>query len=163
MIAFGEHRGRTAACLSRFCERRPFSALIASNDLSALGAMEVLRAAGRRIPEDVAVIGFDDILEARSQLPPLTTVRHPTFTLGYQAVMAILQALRGEKRVEENRRVPTRLVIRQSCGCRPDRRSTAAIPAVFSGDLDQAQSGGGLDGRNGDQRTRSEPQERSTP
>ena len=142
LIAFGEHRREDGRLAMEQILRSgaPFSALIASNDLSALGAMEVLRAAGRRIPEDVAVIGFDDILEARSQLPPLTTVRHPTFTLGYQAVMAILQALRGEKRVEENRRVPTRLVIRQSCGCRPDRRSTAAIPAVFSGDLDEARA-----------------------
>jgi len=122
LIAFGEHRredGRLA--MQQILEREvDFTAVIASNDLSALGAMEVLRAAGRRIPEDVAVIGFDDILEARSHLPPLTTVRHPTFSLGYQAMVSILQTIRGETPRAGNQRVATRLVIRQSCGCRPD-------------------------------------------
>ncbi|HTX92803.1 MAG TPA: substrate-binding domain-containing protein [Anaerolineales bacterium] len=132
LVAFGEHRredGRIA--MQAILEAgAPFSALIASNDLSGIGAMEVLRASGRRIPEDVAVIGFDDILEARSQLPILTTVRHPTFTLGYQAVLSVLDAIEGKGQTESGRRVPTRLVIRQSCGCRPE--NVAAAPPLPS-------------------------------
>src|SRR6202142_3846106 len=95
----------------------PFTAVIASNDLSALGAMEVLRDAGLRIPEDVAVIGFDDILEGRSQIPQLTTVRHPTFTLGYQAVLSMLESIQNKTVLMGNLRVETKLIIRQSCGC----------------------------------------------
>ena len=67
LIAFGEHRredGRLAM-QTILATGAPFTALLASNDLSGLGAMDVLRLSGRRIPEDVAVIGFDDILEAR--------------------------------------------------------------------------------------------------
>src|SRR6185503_9676938 len=78
---------------------------------------------GKRIPEDVAVVGFDDIAEARSQLPPLTTVRHPTFMLGYQALMAALASLQasdGRRSSDAHVRVATPLVVRQSCGCRPE-------------------------------------------
>src|SRR5262249_31093260 len=95
LIAFGEHwreDGRVAM-ETILATGAPFTALLCSNDLSGLGAIDILKAAGKRIPEDVAVIGFDDITEARSQLPPLTTVRHPTFTLGYQAVLAALDAI----------------------------------------------------------------------
>ena len=92
LIAFGEHRREDGSLAMQriLASGAPFTAVLASNDLSALGAMDALRAAGRRVPEDVAVIGFDDILEARSQLSPLTTVRHPTFMLGYQAVLSVL-------------------------------------------------------------------------
>ena len=81
LIAFGEHRREGgAAAMQRILDGgAPFSALIASNDLSALGAMQQLALAGRRVPDDVAVIGFDDILDARSLSPSLTTIRHPTF------------------------------------------------------------------------------------
>ncbi len=91
--------------------------------------MEVLRTAGKRIPEDVAVIGFDDILEARSQIPPLTTVRHPTFTLGHQALLSLLRMIRDGKTDDAGIRVPTQLVIRQSCGCRTE---TAPMPSFDS-------------------------------
>lgn len=140
LIAFGEHRregGRVA--MRRILETgAPFTALIASNDLSGLGAMDTLRDAGRRIPEDVAVIGFDDILEARSQLPPLTTIRHPTFTLGRQAALALLDAVRGKPTAGTNTRVKTQLVVRQSCGCRADNTPIASLaptPALEPGSI----------------------------
>jgi signal transduction histidine kinase/CheY-like chemotaxis protein len=122
LIAFGEHRredGRIAM-QQILASGAPFTAILASNDLSGLGAVDVLRASGRRIPEDVAVIGFDDILEARSQLPLLTTVRLPTFTLGFQAVLSLLEMVHGKGSNEINTRVATQLVIRHSCGCRPE-------------------------------------------
>jgi signal transduction histidine kinase/DNA-binding LacI/PurR family transcriptional regulator/CheY-like chemotaxis protein len=131
LIAFGEHRredGR-AAMRQILDTGAPFTALLASNDLSGLGAMEVLRDCGRRIPEDVAVVGFDDILEARSQIPPLTTVRHPTFTLGYRAAGSLLEQIRSGKAGGANLRVATQLIIRQSCGCRME---AAPAPPVDS-------------------------------
>jgi signal transduction histidine kinase/DNA-binding LacI/PurR family transcriptional regulator/DNA-binding response OmpR family regulator len=142
LIAFGEHRredGR-AAMQQILSSGAPFTAVLASNDLSALGAMEVLREAGRRIPDDVAVIGFDDILEARSHLPPLTTVRHPTFRLGYQTVLSLLDAIEGRRTGETHTRVPTRLVIRQSCGCRPESMPVTALLPEASADLETSQT-----------------------
>ncbi len=130
LIAFGEHRredGRRAM-EKILSSGAAFTSLLASNDLSALGAMEVLHEAGRRVPEDVAVVGFDDILEARSHLPPLTTVRHPTFRLGVQTVLSLLDAMEGRRMGEAQTRVPTRLVIRQSCGCRPETAPARALP-----------------------------------
>lgn len=142
LVAFGEHRredGRTAM-QQILSTGAPFTAVLASNDLSCLGAMEVLREAGRRIPEDVAVIGFDDILEARSHLPPLTTVRHPTFTLGYQAVLSLLDAIAGKRIGETHTRVPTQLVIRQSCGCRPESTPVTTLVPATPSDLETTQT-----------------------
>jgi len=120
LIAFGEHRrdGGAAAMQQILDAGAPFTALIASNDLSCLGAMQRLTAAGRRIPEDVAVIGFDDILDARSLSPSLTTVRHPTFHLGYQAVVTLLEYIDGKRSGTSRVIIPPRLIVRQSCGCR---------------------------------------------
>lgn len=123
LIAFGEHRRKSGAAAMRqiLANGAPFSAVMASNDLSCLGAIEALTTAGRRIPQEVAVIGFDDILDARSLSPSLTTIRHPTFSLGYQAVLTLLEQIRGQRHDREPVIVPPRLIIRQSCGCRPGR------------------------------------------
>ncbi|MEJ2653611.1 MAG: substrate-binding domain-containing protein [Gammaproteobacteria bacterium] len=142
LIAFGEHRredGRSAM-EQILATGAPFTAVLASNDLSCLGAMEVLYTAGRRIPDDVAVIGFDDILDARSHLPPLTTVRHPTFTLGYQAVLSLLDAIAGKRMGEISTRIPTQLVIRQSCGCRPESTPVATLVPSTSANLETTQA-----------------------
>jgi len=121
LVAFGEHRKDAGAAAMRqiLSSGAHFSAVIASNDLSCLGAIESLTAAGRRIPQDVAVIGFDDILDARSLSPSLTTIRHPTFSLGYQAVLTLMEHIRGQRSGSSRVVVPPRLIIRQSCGCRP--------------------------------------------
>ena len=70
-------------------------AIVAANDWMALGALEALRARGIRVPEDVAVVGFDDIDEARFATPPLTTVRQAPRQLGIEAVRLVLDGLRG--------------------------------------------------------------------
>ena len=106
--------------------------------------MNVLQEAGRSIPDDVAVIGFDDILDARSLSPSLTTIRHPTFSLGYQAVLTLLDHIRGDTGGAERVVVPPRLIIRQSCGCQADEShlsfsSTNSIePALRFEDLSRA-------------------------
>jgi signal transduction histidine kinase/CheY-like chemotaxis protein len=127
LIAFGEHRregGRLA--MQQILDRgAPFTGLIASNDLSCLGAIQCLEEAGCAIPEDVAVIGFDDILDARSLSPSLTTIRHPTFSLGYRSVVSLLDHVRNLDHraspavLSPRVVVPPRLIIRQSCGCPP--------------------------------------------
>jgi signal transduction histidine kinase/DNA-binding LacI/PurR family transcriptional regulator/DNA-binding response OmpR family regulator len=121
LVAFGEHRkdGGAAAMRQILDTGAPFTALVASNDLSCLGAIQSLNDSGRIIPDDVAVIGFDDILDARSLSPSLTTIRHPTFSLGHQAVLTLLAHIRKEADRTERVVVPPRLIIRQSCGCQP--------------------------------------------
>ncbi len=142
LIAFGEHRredGRLAM-QQIIASGAPFTAVLVSNDLSCLGAIEALRATGRRVPDDVAVIGFDDILEARSHLPPLTTVRHPAFMLGYHAVFALLDAVVEKQTGEIYARIPTQLVIRQSCGCRPEDTLATVLTPLAGSDLETAQT-----------------------
>ncbi|MBN1453758.1 MAG: substrate-binding domain-containing protein [Anaerolineales bacterium] len=121
LIAYGKHRkeGGFKAMQQILDSGASFTALIASNDLSCLGAIQCLKKIGRRIPEDVAVIGFDDILDARSLSPSLTTIRHPTFFLGYQAVVTLLDHIQGNAKRKSRVVVPPRLIIRQSCGCPP--------------------------------------------
>lgn len=121
LIAFGEHRrGAGRSAMERIlASGLPFSAFVASNDQSCLGALEALAAAGIRVPDDVAAVGFDDIIDARSNDPALTTIRHPTFALGYEALAHLADRI-ARLDVPEVVIEPTRLVVRRSCGCTPD-------------------------------------------
>jgi len=76
----------------------PPTAVIGFNDLTAIGLLRGLRAAGRRVPEDIAVVGFDDIELAAWTDPALTTVRQPTEELGRWAVTRIADALADPER-----------------------------------------------------------------
>lgn len=71
----------------------PFTALFAFNDISAIGAIRALREAGRRVPEDVSVVGFDDIQSAAFQNPGLTTVRQPLREMGLLAAETLLRRI----------------------------------------------------------------------
>ncbi len=71
----------------------PFTALFTFNDISAIGAVQALREAGRRVPEDVSVVGFDDIQSAAFQNPALTTVRQPLREMGMIAAETLLQRI----------------------------------------------------------------------
>ena len=94
----------------------------------ALGALEALRARGLRVPEDVAVVGFDDLDDAKFATPPLTTVRQAPRQLGIEAVRLVLARLRGETCGDVV--METLLQIRQSCGCfRGTRRGDPEPPA----------------------------------
>jgi len=121
LVAYGDHSydGGQKAMEALLETRVPFTAVLASNDESAVGAMHVLQDAGRRIPEDVAVIGFDDQVDAMAQTSPLTTVRCPSFDLGYKAQEMLFQYIEGEDVAEEVVRLPVELIVRRSCGCRP--------------------------------------------
>ena len=88
-------------------------AVFAASDLMADGAMRSLRHAGRRVPDDVAVVGFDDIEIARYTEPPLTTVRQPIIEMGAEMVRLILRLSAGED-TGPSVVLPTELVIRES-------------------------------------------------
>ncbi len=94
-----------------------FSAIAAGTDMNALGAIEVLRAAGRRIPDDCAVVGFDDISMAQIADPPLTTVRQRFTDLAVIAVERLLAQLANPSLPQNPITVPAPLITRRSCGC----------------------------------------------
>lgn len=121
LIACGAHTyaGGYQALRELLARGAQFTAVLASNDSSAIGVMDALHEAGFVIPRDVAVVGFDDRLEARAQMPPLTTVHYPMFDLGYQAVELLLGTMAGQTTAAEPVRIPTRLAVRESCGCLP--------------------------------------------
>ncbi|MDQ3005068.1 MAG: substrate-binding domain-containing protein, partial [Chloroflexota bacterium] len=102
-----------------------FSAVIASNDTSATGAMLAIREAGMQIPHDIAIIGFDDEPGAIAQVPPLTSVHVPLNLIGEQAVLLMVDHLQGLA-VLDSVQISPRLVKRQSCGCIPDVVLSAA-------------------------------------
>ncbi|MCT2084596.1 LacI family DNA-binding transcriptional regulator [Microbacterium enclense] len=88
------------------------TAVFVANDQMALGALRAFADAGRRVPEDVAVVGFDDIVDAAEYRPPLTTVRQDFDALGARAVRALVAAIEGGVPVAET--VPATLVVRSS-------------------------------------------------
>ena len=89
-----------------------FDAVFAASDLLAIGAIHALQARGLRVPEDVAVVGFDDIAVARYSQPPLTTVRQNTKIAGELMVDTLVRSLRGE--AVESQRLASELVVRGS-------------------------------------------------
>ena len=97
----------------------PFTALFAGNDTIAFGAIRALNEAGLRVPEDVALVGYDDIPMAEFASPPLTTVRSDTIGLGRDAMTMLLALLRKETPVSTtNPEQLMELVVRESCGAR---------------------------------------------
>lgn len=105
--------GRRAAAEMLAADERP-TAVLAANDLMALGVMAELRAAGLQIPRDVSVIGFDDIAFAASAEPPLTTVCLPRAELGRRAVEALMANIEHPERRGVQVNIPTFLVTRAS-------------------------------------------------
>jgi DNA-binding LacI/PurR family transcriptional regulator len=81
----------------------PFTAIFAFNDLSAMGAIVALREAGMEVPAQVSVVGFDDVMGASTNNPPLTTVRQPLREMGRAAATALLERIRTEKASEGSR------------------------------------------------------------
>lgn len=102
-----------------FDERRVRpEAIIAANDDMAFGVLQALRQRGLRVPQDVSVIGFDDVPEAPFVSPPLTTIRQPLYEQGKLATELLFARLAGLN-VPETTVLPARLVIRRSCQCMP--------------------------------------------
>lgn len=102
--------------------KRPFTALMAFDDITALGAMRALTMSGIRVPEECSVIGFDDVAPAALSNPPLTTVRQPMETMGSTAATLLTDSISAslEKRdlAAMHRRLSPELVVRQST-CAP--------------------------------------------
>jgi diguanylate cyclase (GGDEF)-like protein len=105
-----------------------FTAVMCSNDQSALGAVRALHEARKRIPWDVAVTGFDDIQESQALVPPLTSVHYPLFETGYRALLLLQKRIeQGPEALPDMTRVTTWLIPRQSCGCLPEMVMDTAL------------------------------------
>jgi DNA-binding LacI/PurR family transcriptional regulator len=115
IVALGDFtRESGAAAMRELLEDDPaLDAVFIASDLMAHGALRTLREAGRRVPEDVAVIGFDDVEMARYTDPPLTTVRQPILEIGRQMARQLLRLAAGEA-IEHAVVLPTELVVRES-------------------------------------------------
>lgn len=103
-----------------------FQALMAANDRMAFGALEALQHRRIRVPEDVAVTGFDDSREAQATGVPLTTVRQSFYTAGRRAMEVLLRRIEGGT-VPPKTLTPTQLYVRWSCGCLPEIVRQAAV------------------------------------
>lgn len=103
--------------------RESFTALFAFNDISAIGAIRALREAGRRVPEDVSVVGFDDIQSAAFQNPGLTTVRQPLRKMGEIAAEIVVRRITGSDHAPQPKliTIEPELVVRESTSRAPAR------------------------------------------
>jgi LacI family transcriptional regulator len=133
---FMDAGGYDAARQALALDPRP-TALFASNDMMAIGALSAMRDAGVSVPDEIAVVGFDDIPLARHVTPPLTTVHVDNTELGARAVACLVEAIGasegdGDGRALGGRElVPTSLVIRASCGA-TRRAVPAAMPPPYA-------------------------------
>jgi DNA-binding LacI/PurR family transcriptional regulator len=98
---------------------RPPTALVVSNGLMTLGALESIHRLGLRVPEDVAIIGFDDMPWALAVEPPLTVVRQPAEAMGRRAMELLLRRVAEPERELQVVALQPELVVRGSCGARP--------------------------------------------
>ena len=94
-------------------------AIFISNDSMALGALQAAASTGRSVPDDLAVVGFDDIFLAAHANPPLTTVRVPAYGLGWTAAEILITLIEGDEDVSSVS-LETELMIRESCGATSD-------------------------------------------
>jgi LacI family transcriptional regulator len=97
------------------------TAIFASNDIMAFGVMESVRDHGWRIPDDISIIGFDDIPQCLMAHPPLSTVRQPLQEMGRTAVRMLFKAMDSPDQPPERVRLNTQLVMRGTCGPAPAR------------------------------------------
>jgi len=96
--------------------KKPVTAVFAAGDILAIGAMKALKASGKRIPEDCAVVGFDDIDLSSIYDPTLTTIRQPKREMGEISMTMLLDLINGKKPTPNQRILNYELVIRESCG-----------------------------------------------
>ena len=99
-----------------------FTAIVCYNDLSAIGAIRALKDHGLRVPEDVSVVGFDDIQSAAFHNPSLTTIRQPLNQMGTVAARILLQRIRGQATFPDSVPIQPELMVRESTGAPSARR-----------------------------------------
>jgi DNA-binding LacI/PurR family transcriptional regulator len=116
LIAYGDFSEPSGvAAMRQLLARRPdLDAVFIASDLMAVGALRALREAGKRVPDDVAVVGFEDSALARQTDPPLTTVHQPVEEFGRQMARLLVSRIRGDQLARPYVLLETHLVVRQS-------------------------------------------------
>jgi len=120
-------------------------AIVCGNDQMAIGLLRALAKAGLRVPQDLAVVGFDDIFPGSLCDPPLTTVYQPMRMLGERACARLIERIAAPDLPPTVEMLPTELVIRQSCGCPPGTVLRQPVPGGYWGENGKGQ--GGLGGK----------------
>jgi LacI family transcriptional regulator len=125
LIAYGRYDASEAqaAVEQWLVDGLQVDAVFAGDDDAASGVLAALRSAGRNVPGDLAVVGFDDVSVSRYLTPSLTTVRSPIEQVGRKSVLQLVKAIRGEA-TDSITLLPTELVIRESCGCSLESATT---------------------------------------
>jgi LacI family transcriptional regulator len=120
--------------------KRPFTALFAYNDISAIGSIWAIKEAGLRVPEDISVVGFDDIPGAAYANPSLTTVRQPLIRMGQIAAQTVVDEIEGRGEYVQEIAIEPEFVVRESTGPAAGRqprsitRSALSLPEVQQAD-----------------------------
>jgi LacI family transcriptional regulator len=108
-------------------------AVVCANDQTAIGVLQALARGGVRVPQDMAVVGFDDIYPGSLFSPSLTTVHQPMRLLGERACARLLDRIARPRMRQKVELLPTELVLRSSCGCPPGTEIRRPVPALTSG------------------------------
>ena len=117
LVVVGDFEGPSgAAAVRQLMAKQAPDAIVAANDMMAIGALDELARMGVRVPEQMVVFGFDDIEQARFTLPPLTTMRQPLYEQGCDAARTVIAQIRTGAPPENVTR-HTEIVLRRSCGC----------------------------------------------
>lgn len=111
--------GGYRAALQLLDQAPGLTAVFVQNDRMAMGALQALREQGRRVPDDVAVVGFDNIPSSQYFDPPLTTVHQPSYELGRLGARLLIDLINERPVPESPIRLATELVVRRSCGAQP--------------------------------------------
>jgi DNA-binding LacI/PurR family transcriptional regulator len=96
--------------------KKDFDIIVAANDRMAIGAIEFFQSRNIIVPDDIAVVGYDDIEEYRLYTPRLTTIHQPIYEKGRESVSAMIQIIKDGS-IKQNKTISSYLVVRQSCGC----------------------------------------------
>jgi LacI family transcriptional regulator, galactose operon repressor len=129
-VASGEEAGEKLLAIRD--EAMP-DAVVCANDQMAIGVLQAFAKAGVRVPEDVAVAGFDDIFPGSLYDPPLTTVHQPMRLLGERACTRLLDRIARPGLRPKVELLPTELVLRSSCGCPPGTVTRRPVPPLRAG------------------------------
>lgn len=135
LVEFGDFTPESgkAAAEALLAKTEKFQAIVCANDAMALGVRKALTEHGLRIPQDLVLTGYDDIEEARTMVPPLTTVRAETYLVGFRAVEILMDLHRGGDVRQES--IATDFVVRRSCGCHLET-STTVVPRLLADSSD---------------------------